>query len=157
MVVSSSNSGDSSSDGGDKNSSELEDIDFHFAPDFWKFLLNDSMERNLCAVSLAAGSHNLMRLAFKSFEMCIPFCNKRLDGTEIDACTDQLFKGHIQKVEAEKRGEGSFLKRIARKVNCEGCNIGRANKLCVQKLCKQCCSASSEIEKCIAHKKSLVV
>jgi hypothetical protein len=63
----------------------------------------------------------------------------------------------IRSCNTEKRGEGSFLKRIAQKVNCEGCNIGRANKLCVQKLCKQCCSASSEIEKCIAHKKSLVV
>jgi hypothetical protein len=104
--------------------------------------------------------------------MRIPFCNTRLDGTEIDACTDQLFKSHVQKVEAmkdwdgspfrimhitEKRGEGSFLKRIAQKKNCEGCNIGRANKHCVHTLCKKCCNASSEIEKCIAHKKLLVV
>jgi hypothetical protein len=51
-------------------------------------------------------------------------------------------------------GGGSFLKRIAQKVNYLACN--RGNKTCVQKFCKKCCLANLEIKTCIAHGKKEV-
>jgi hypothetical protein len=53
------------------------------------------------------------------------------------------------------RGE-SFLKRIAQKLNCSDCYIGRANKTCVQECCKKCCLANIEIKTCNAHGKKEV-
>jgi hypothetical protein len=54
-------------------------------------------------------------------------------------------------------GGGSFLKRIAQKVNCSACKkIGRANKTCVQEFFKKCCLANIEIKTCRAHGKKEV-
>jgi hypothetical protein len=147
------------------------DFDFHFAPEFWHFFLSSATERKLCAVSHAAGSRSLVRLAFKSFEMGIPFSSEKLDGTSIDPCADQLFASHKEKIEAMQRWEdspfrimhivthmrgGSFLKRLGKKLNCSDCKKGRGNKNCVRVCCKKCCLANIEIKTCCVYSKKEV-
>jgi hypothetical protein len=73
--------------------------------------------------------------AGNSFEMAIPFSSKRLDVSVIDPSAEPLFASHKEKIEAMQQwqdspfrimhivadmsvGRGSFLKRIAQKVNC---------------------------------------
>jgi hypothetical protein len=105
--------------------------------------------------------------------MGIPFISKRLNGTAIDPSADPMFTSHKEKIEAMQQwqdspyrimhivtdmsaGGGSFLKRIAQKVNCSAYKIGRENKTCVQEFCKKCCLANSEIKTCRAHGKKEV-
>jgi hypothetical protein len=142
---------------------------FHFAPEFWHFVLSTTAQRKLCAVSQAAGSRSLVRLAFKSFIMGIPFCNKLPDGTDIDPCVDQLFNSHQKKVERMKdwsgspflmhklvsKSEGCFFKLLGNKVHCCSCTTGRANRACRQTLCKKCCIKNMDVSKCAAHGKGV--
>jgi hypothetical protein len=144
----------SSDDDSDNGSDALIDFDFHFAPEFWHFFLSSATERKLCAISLAAGSRSLVRLAFKSFEMGIPFSSKRLDGTAIDPSADPLFASHKEKIKAMQQwqdspfrimhivtdttsaGGGSHLKRIAQKANCsESELLGLQNRPRKQDMC----------------------
>jgi hypothetical protein len=97
----------------------------------------------------------------------------RLDGTAIGPSADPLFASHKEKIEAMQEwqdspfsimrivtdmsaGAGSFLKRIAQKVNCSACKIGQANKTCVQEFCKKCCLVNIEIKTCRVHGKKEV-
>jgi hypothetical protein len=67
-------------------------LNFYFDPEFWEFLLSPSHE--LRAVSADSGSRTLVCLAFKSYEMKIPFSCKIPLGNEIDPCCDPLFASH---------------------------------------------------------------
>lgn len=56
----------------------------------------------LRAVSAGAGSRSLVRLAFKSFEMGIPFMKINLEGVDLDPFGEVLFKSHKEKIEQMK-------------------------------------------------------
>ena len=97
-----------------------------------------------------------MRLAYKSFELGIPFDNKDPAGKTIDPHSEVLFKSHAEKIEKMKDWNGSpfrlmqvekksgafTLKVLATKVDCSSCGTGRANKSCKKTLCKKCCFAN---------------
>jgi hypothetical protein len=146
----------------------LGDVTFAFKvhPTFWEFVLSDC-ERALKAVRGDVKARTLLRLAFKSFELDIPFSSKDISGKEIDPHSELLYKSHVDKIEkmkawkdspfremrVEKKSTPFALKPLSTKTNCSYCNTGHANKQCKKSLCKKCCLADSLVKKCTAHGK----
>jgi hypothetical protein len=76
-----------------------------------------------------------VRLAFKLFELNIPFDNKDPSGVPIDAQSEPVYKSHVDKIDkmkdwkdspfccmrVEQRSNGFMLKLLAMKVDCEKC------------------------------------
>lgn len=134
-------------------------------PLFWEFVLSGS-ERVLKASKADVEAKTLVRLAFKSFELGIPFDNKDPTGKTIEAHVGVLYKSHVSKIEkmkewpdspfrsmkVEKKNNGFKLKPTSTKVTCSKCP-GRANKSCKKTLCKKCCLEDESITSCAAHGK----
>jgi hypothetical protein len=112
-------------------------------------------------------ARTLVRLAFKSFELDIPFDIRDPSGKAIDAHSEVLYKSHVDKIEkmkdwtlspfrymaVEKKAGAFILKQLASIVNCSNCHSGHANKQCKNLLCKKCCIGDVSISKCVVHGK----
>jgi len=145
---------------------ESSTFEFKVHSSFWEFLLSDS-ERTLAASRGGVKAKTLIRLAFTSFELGIPFDNKDPSGVAIDPLSEPLYKSHVDKIEkmkdwrespfrhmsVEKKAGAFTLKILATKVSCSACTSGRANKQCKKSLCKKCCMEDDTVSKCTAHGK----
>jgi hypothetical protein len=98
---------------------------------------------SLCSDSMGKEWRTLVRLAFKPFELDIPFSSKDISGKEIDPHSELLYKSHVDKIEkmkawkedsqfremrVEKKSTVFALKPLSTKTNCSYCNTGCANK-----------------------------
>ena len=127
------------------------------APEFQHFLLEDNTIQSWRTDSPA---RTLVRMAFKSFEMELPFSMSSLSITD-----GLLFTSHKRKVEKMKRewsaypfseyslrtkGKKSFVfvRTIA------NCSCGKkANLKCVGLMCSKCCISNTTV--CSVHKKKI--
>lgn len=139
---------------------------FKVHPTYWEFLLSYP-DRILKPSRTGVRAKTLVRLAFKSYELGIPFDDKDPSGVPIDAQSEPIYKSHVDKINkmkdwkdspfrrmrVEQKTNGFLLKMLATKVDCEECKAGRANKQCKKLLCKKCCLADETVTKCAAHGK----
>jgi hypothetical protein len=145
-------------------------FEFNMHPTYWEFLLSFP-NRALKLSQNGVRARTLVRLAFKSFELNIPFDNKDPSGVPIDAQSEPVYKSHVDKIDkmkdwkdspfcrmtVEQKSNGFMLKLLAMKVDCEKCTTGHANKQCKKLLCKKCCLDTDETTtKCAAHGKAVV-
>lgn len=145
---------------------EPEMISIHVAPAFWEFFFSPAKDRTLRASRTGVGLKTFVRLAYKSFQMQIPYSKEDPDGNKFMNAKEKFFSSHKKKIEEinEKWGakspfhnysivskQGAFyLKSLSKKIDCGNCMIGKANKSCVQSFCKKCCVKTDV--KCSAHK-----
>ncbi len=128
-----------------------------------------SESTNTCASRVQVRARTLVRLAFKSFELNIPFDDKDPSGVPINAQHEPVYKTHVDKINKMKdwkdspfrhksiqqKSNGFMLKLLATKVDCEKCTTGHANKQCKKLLCKKCCLDDETTTKCAAHRKAV--
>jgi hypothetical protein len=132
----------------------------------WEFLLQTNCA--LKATRTGVGARTLVRLAYKSFKMGIPFEATDPAGQQIMAESEPVFNSHSEKVKEmegwdlspftfmklEKAASGFVFKSTVTKIDCSGgCATGRANRQCKAKLCKRCCLLNDQTEKCSTHGK----
>ena len=111
------------------------------------------------------GLKTFIRLAYKSYQMKIPYSKEDPDGEKFMNEKEKFFSSHKEKIEemnAKWENESPFLnynviskqrafylEKITNKIDCKKCKSGRANKNCVQSFCKKCCVGTNV--KCTAH------
>ena len=125
-------------------------------PSCWHFLLVDPILR---PISNRTGAQTLIRLAFKSFQLKLPF-SKEFRGKELDNVTSEniIYSSHKEKYDeftlakfAENPFPPSEFSLVAKSKNswffedkyatCRTCH-GRGSKACKnERLCKTCCTA----------------
>jgi hypothetical protein len=145
---------------------EAELMSIKASPQFWEFFLSTGDNRILKASKNGVGIRTFVRLAYKSYQMKIPYSNKDPDGNKLMNVQEKFFRSHKEKIEKMNRdwSEGSpflnyditnknndfYLEKAINRVDCENCKVGRANKNCVQGFCKKCCNKTDK--ECAAHK-----
>jgi hypothetical protein len=134
-------------------------------PWLWEFLLQTNCK--LQASRTGVGARTLVRIAYKSFKMGIPFEATDPAGAQIMAESEPVFNPHVEKakelegwdlspftyMKLVKASKGFIFKPTVTKMNCDKCGTGRANRQCKAKLCKPCCLKNDQIEKCATHGK----
>ena len=123
-------------------------------PSCWHFLLVDQIFR---PISNRTGAQTLIRLAFKSLQLKLPY-SKEFRGEELDNVTgdDIIYKSHREKYDqmakwADNPFSPSEFSLVAKSktswffedkfASCPTCH-GRGSKACKNKrLCKTCCTA----------------
>ena len=141
-------------------------ISLHVSPHFWEFFFSSEKERVLKATRTGLGMRTFIRLAYKSYEMKIPFLEVDTDGVNLWDMNETIFSSHTKKVEEmnkewelspfryckiNKAAGGYRLERVIQKLDCANCKVGKANKKCVQLFCSRCCKKTDK--KCGVHKK----
>ena len=124
--------------------------------DFWRFLLD---ERILQAWRTDSPARTLVRLAYKSYQMGLPFSM-----SDLSLCDGKLFSSHMKKVEEMKNDWGLYpfsdykLKVVSKKTSIFGraradCSCGlKANLRCISNKCSKCCR--SALQNCKVHIRS---
>ena len=128
-------------------------FELHVAPQFlWKFLFDQNVNRKVSPISmLGVQNATCVRIAFKAFEMGIPF----EFGAGGDPTNGTLATSQKEKIDAMQMWDGnpSFVhdynikkinnhyrmqKKVARE-QCTKCKSRYINSRCTLKLCSQCC------------------
>ena len=136
--------------------------EFKISTSFWNFLLSPD---HILRVNHPRryGAKSLVRLAYKSFQMKLPF-----DSNGLDPFTETIAKSHVDKLKEmenwkespvftlkankAKKGGYELVSRINKK-ECMKCQTGTRNKQCKFKMCSKCCVRSGS--DCPTHKNCL--
>ena len=128
-------------------------FELHIAPQFWKFLFDQNVNRKVSPISRLgvqnATATTCVRIAFKAFEMGIPF----EFGAGGDPTNGTLATSQKEKIDAMQMWDGNpFVHYNIKKINnhyimqkkvareqCTKCKSRYINSRCTFKLCSKCC------------------
>ncbi len=137
------------------------DVQYILPAPLWHFLLHD---RTIRALLVTVPVQTCIRLAFKSFQMNLPF-----EFGDIKVDDGSFFKSHLAKLEQLRKWDKNpfvgmeakagpkqsyLLVRARQHVVCASVSSHKANAKCALRMCKACCLKNPA--RCGAHKKGFV-